>query len=421
MEETLTSRAVDGVLHRVERHFDELLDFARELVRIPSVNPPGSCYLECADVIDVRLQEWGLQVQRLEAPGRPGRPNVLGDLIMARPGPTVHLNGHFDVVPPGEGWTVDPFGAEVRGDRLFGRGACDMKAGLACAAFAACCVGRSGVDLAGRIQVSGTVDEESGGMAGVGALVDAGLIHARSVDYAIIPEPFSPHRICVGHRGVLWSSVRALGRTAHGSMPHLGRSAIDDLVAFLHAVRRDLAPELAKMRTEMPVEPEGSRAASINVNGLTGGQGVVDSQSPCVADVAEAIFDRRFLMEEEIAAVRAELPDLAARLAESEPGRAYEVEERLCVLPVQAPEGSPLLEALEEGIQEIMGRPSERVASPGTYDQKHFARGGVRHCVAYGPGRLELAHQPDEWVSLHDMRQATLVMAFALCRLLRTD
>ncbi|MDH3224671.1 MAG: acetylornithine deacetylase/succinyl-diaminopimelate desuccinylase family protein [Gemmatimonadota bacterium] len=397
------------------------MDFTRELVRIPSVNPPGSCYLECADAIDVRLQAWGLDVQRLEAPGRPGRPNVLGDLTLGRPGPTVHLNGHFDVVPPGEGWTVDPFGAEVRGDRLYGRGACDMKAGLACAAFVARCVGRSGVDLAGRIQVSGTVDEESGGLAGVGALVDAGVIGAHSVDYAIIPEPFSPHRICVGHRGVLWSAVRALGRTAHGSMPHLGRSAIDDLVAFLHAVRRDLAPKLEKVRTEMPVEPEGSRVASINVNGLVGGQGVVDSQSPCVADAAEAIFDRRFLLEEDIATVRAELPEVAARLAESEPGRTYQVEERLCVLPVQAPEDSPLLEALEEGIQEVLGRSPDRVASPGTYDQKHFARGGVRHCVAYGPGRLELAHQPDEWVSLHDMRRATEVMAYALCRLLRVD
>ncbi|MGI9627095.1 MAG: acetylornithine deacetylase/succinyl-diaminopimelate desuccinylase family protein [Longimicrobiales bacterium] len=403
----------------IEDGFSELVELTQALVRIPTVNPPGDEYRSCAEFIERRLRAWDFEVSLVEAPGgQHPRPNAVGVRDLGGGGPVVHLNGHFDVVPPGEGWTVDPFGAEIREGRIYGRGTCDMKAGLACAMFAAEAVRRSGAVLSGRIEVSGTVDEESGGFAGVGYLVDSGLISGDSVDYAIIPEPFSPDRICVGHRGVYWSKVRALGRTAHGCMPHLGRSAISDLAALLIELESGLVPSLGGQRTAMPVVPEACRFGSLNVNGVSGGQAVGGVQTPCVADVAEAVFDRRFLVEESVDEVRREIPEVLAKLKEQDPERAFEVEELMLVPPVQAPLDSPLLLALDKAIQEAVGRPAEHVASPGTYDQKHFARGGVDHCVAYGPGRLEVAHQPDEWVALEDMKAATSVMAFTLLELL---
>ena len=409
----------DRTFKEIDEGFDELVEFTQALVRIPSVNPPGAEYPGCAELIGQRLGDWGFEVDFLEAPGGGlPRPNVIGRRRGRAAGPTLHLNGHFDVVPPGEGWTVDPFAAVVRDGRIYGRGTCDMKAGLACAMFAAEAVRRAGVQLVGHIEVSGTVDEESGGFAGVGHLVDEGRISGVSVDYAIIPEPFGPERICVGHRGVHWSKIRAKGRTAHGSMPHLGRSAIDDLTAALETVRTELAPGLALKRTDMPITPDACRHASLNVNGVAGGQGSGVAQTPCVADVAEAVIDRRFLPEESVEDVRMELTNLLRGLEQADPGRSFEVEELMLVRPVQTPEDSPLLAALERGVAEVIGEPAARVASPGTYDQKHFARGGVDHCVAYGPGRLELAHQPDEWVELADMKAATQVMTAAILELL---
>ena len=415
----MTGTSLGRVLDEIDQGFDELIELTRALVSIPSVNPPGREYDTCADLVARKLHEWDFDVVRLEAPGGDvPRPNVLGSREVGAAGPTIHLNGHVDVVPPGDGWTTDPFGAEIRDGRIYGRGSCDMKAGLACAMFAAECVRRAGAGLRGAVQVSATVDEESGGFAGVGHLADTGVLSGGAVDYAIIPEPFGPTRVCVGHRGVLWSRIRALGRTAHGSMSHLGRSAIDDLTVALEALRTELSPSLSSRRTGMPVVPEESRVASINVNGVWGGQGVEGSQSPCVADLAEAVLDRRFILEEDPEAVRGELESLLHRLAQEDPGRRYEVEELMFVPPVQAPEGSPLVGALERGIGELLGEDPTLVASPGTYDQKHFARAGVHHCVAYGPGRLELAHQPDEWVGLEEMRAVTRVLAFTLVELL---
>src|SRR6185295_7613530 len=152
-----------------------------------------------------------------------------------------------------------------------------------------------------------------------------------------------------------------------------------------------------------------------NVNGISGGQPVDGIQTPCVADRCRAVFDRRFLIEEGFEAVKGEIEALLASTAARTPGLRYELEDLMVVHPTQAPEGSPLVAALQSNVVEVLGRQAAIVASPGTYDQKHFARiAGVEHCVAYGPGVLELAHQPDEWCSIDDLKNATRVLALTL-------
>ncbi len=417
------SRA-DKVLKEVEAARDEIVAFTADLIRIPTVNPPGDAYPECAALIGRRLGEAGLDVQYVEADGLPEhtaahpRVNVVGRGAGTGTGKRVHLNGHFDVVPPGEGWSVDPFGGVVKDGRIYGRGASDMKSGIAAAVFAVEAIRRAGIDLGGTVDISGTVDEESGGFAGVAHLCRTGIISARNTDYAIIPEPFGPDRVCVGHRGVYWFDIVAHGRTAHGSMPHLGRNAIEDMGAVLEAFRTDLQPRLAARRTALPVVPDAARRPSLNVNAVEGGQAGEGVQSPCVADRCTATFDRRFIPEESFDEVREEISALVAKVAAEDPGRRLAVEDRMVVHPVQTPPDSPLVEALARATRAVRGRDPALVASPGTYDQKHFARiAGVEHCVAYGPGALEEAHQPDESCSVHDLVACTQVLALAVVEL----
>lgn len=413
--------ARDAVCRAVEAARDEIVDLTAELVRIPTVNPPGLHYADCARFLGRRFSAMGLDVEYHAAEGRPEhteahpRLNVIGARRGSGGGPTVHLNGHFDVVPAGGGWTRDPFGGVVQDGRVWGRGTCDMKGGLAAAVFAIEALRRAGVTLAGTVEVSGTVDEESGGQAGVAWLAQQGRLAKGRVDYAIIPEPLNVDRICTGHRGVWWFEVEARGRIAHGSMPYLGVSAIDHIGAVLEAVRTELQPELAKRTTRMPVVPAGSGRATLNVNAVAGGQFGQGVQTPCVADHALAIFDRRYLVEENYDDVRAEVVALLERVKARVPGFDALLHDRMLVYPTETPADSPLVAALQRGIREVLGREAAIVASPGSYDQKHFDRiGGVPHCVAYGPGVLELAHQPDEWVAIDDLVASTKVMALAI-------
>jgi len=289
-----------------------------------------------------------------------------------------------------------------------------MKAGIAAAVFAAEAIARAGIELPGTIEISGTVDEESGGFAGVAHLAQVGRIRKGRTDFVVIPEPLNVDRICIGHRGVYWFDVTARGRIGHGSMPFLGVSAIDGMERLLRAVQDRLAPALASRRTAVPVVPPAARQATINVNGIEGGQPVDGIQTPCVADLCRAVFDRRFLIEEGFEATRREVEDLVAHAAAQARDVRFEIRDLMVVHPTRTPDDSPVIAALERSIQEVLGRRAELVASPGTYDHKHVARiAGIPHCVAYGPGELELAHQPDEYCRIDDMVNAAKVMALA--------
>jgi succinyl-diaminopimelate desuccinylase len=417
----------DRILKAIDDAAGELVDFAASLIGVPTVNPPGDAYVDCARLIGGRLHACGFDVDYVAADGRPEhtaahpRINVVGLRRGRVQRPCIHLNGHMDVVPPGAGWTIDPFAGAVQDGRIVGRGACDMKAGLAAAIYAAEAIRRAGVALAGSVEISGTVDEESGGFAGVGWLAETGRISSRRIDHVIIPEPLNVDRICIGHRGVYWFEVITRGRAGHGSMPFLGVNAIEHMGLVLDRFAGELQPRLIGRTTAMPVVPEGARHATLNVNSIAGGQPLGGLQTPCVADSCRAIFDRRFLPEEGFDAVKAEIASLLADLEAATPSMACELRDLMIVHPVRTPDDSPLVTALERNIADVLGRAATRVASPGTYDHKHVDRvGGIRSCVAYGPGVLEVAHQPDEWCAVADLVNATKVLALTIVDLAGT-
>jgi succinyl-diaminopimelate desuccinylase len=415
----------EAVARSVESLSDEMIAWLQELVRIPTINPPGENYGDCADFIASKLKDFGYDTQYICAEGLPEhtpqhpRINVLGRLEGSTPRPTLHFNGHFDVVPVGQGWTVPPFEALIRDGKLYGRGVSDQKAGIAASIFAIEAIRRAGIRLHGSVEQSGSVDEESGGFAGVAYMARHGWIGRDKTDFVIITEPTDTDRICLGHRGVYWFKVTTQGRIAHGSMPYFGVSAIDHIGDVLHTITHRLKPALATRKTAAPVEPPGSRYASINVNSVFGGQPEEGTQTPCVADRSGAIFDRRFLAEEDFNHVRGEIFNTLEELRAKNPDFRYTLEDLMIVHPVHTDENCELVTTISDNIQTIIGHRPQLIASPGTYDQKHVVRiGEVAQCIAYGPGILNQAHLPDEYCRIEDVVNSAKVMALTAMQLL---
>jgi len=421
----------DALLAAIEAREGEIVDLTQALIRIPSVNPPGEHYRDCAELIGQRLAQRGFALEYLRAEGAPGdsdrypRWNLIARREGEAPGPCVHFNGHIDVVALGEGWTKPPFDGLVEDGRVYGRGACDMKGGLAAAIVAVEALIDSGAALPGAIEISATGDEESGGLGGVAWLAERGWFSKPRVDHVIIPEPLNVDRVCIGHRGVWWGEIETKGRIAHGSMPFLGDSAIRHMAAVLDAFETRLYPALETQATAMPVEPPGARTPTLNINGLHGGQPDLDPgeaaglPAPLVADACRLVFDRRLLIEEDIDEVKAEMRALLDGLAQSRPGFRYSLRDLLEVRPSMTEPERPVVRAAAEAVRRVLGREAKLICSPGTYDQKHIDRiGHLRDCVAYGPGILDLAHQPDEYVEIADMTASAKVMALAAHALL---
>ena len=429
----------DALLARIDAKRDELIALTQELVRIPTINPPGDAYEACARVLGERLRKRGFAIEYIRGEGAPGdkdshpRVNVVARYQGTMPGgENLHFNGHIDVVEPGPGWTHDPFAAEVVGDRIYGRGTCDMKGGIAASVIAVEAILEAGIPFPGAIEISGTVDEESGGYAGVGHLASLGYFTAPRVHHVIIPEPLGVDRICLGHRGVWWAEVETHGRIAHGSMPFLGDSAINHMSAFIHLLETELGPKLRDRRTAQPVEPPGARVGTLNINSLHGGQVAqdysVDDQgrptgdlpSPVVAHTCRAVLDRRFIAEESLESVKAEIVAMLDELKAKRPGFDYGLRDIMSFLPTATPKDAPVVDATARAIARVLGREPSYISSPGTYDQKHIVRTGkLNQCIAYGPGILDLAHQPDEYVGIQAMLDSSKIMALAALSLTR--
>ena len=420
----------DRLFQQIDARREDLIALTQELIRIPTLNPPGENYAAICDLLDVRLSRSGFETTWVRAEGAPGdsdrypRWNLIARHEGSRPGSCVHFNSHTDVVEVGHGWTRDPFGGAVEYDKIYGRGACDMKGGLAASIIAAEAFIAEHPDYAGAIEISGTADEESGGYGGVAYLAEQGWFDPKRVQHVIIPEPLNKDRICLGHRGGWWAEIETKGEIAHGSMPFLGDCAVRHMGAVLHAFEETLYPAMAARWTEMPVVPEGARQSTMNINSIHGGQPEQASDytglpAHCVPDSCRIVIDRRFLMEEPIEEVRQEVIDLLEDLKARRENFDYEIREINRVIPSMTDKTAPIVTTVHDAIRDVLGQDPTYVASPGSYDQKHIDRiGKLKNCIAYGPGVLELAHKPDEWVGITDMLDSAKVMGRALETLL---
>ena len=411
---------------RVEDKREELISLTQDLVKIPTVNPPGEFYSDCVEYLNKRFKSKGFATQIIRAIGTPGdtdrypRQNIVANISNGE-GPCVHFNSHIDVVAVGSGWTQPPFEGKVVGDKIYGRGSCDMKGGLAASIIAVESYLELNPNFTGSIELSGTADEETGGYGGVGYLAEKGILAKPRIDHIIIPEPLNKDRICLGHRGVWWAEIETLGKIAHGSMPFDGDSAIRHMHALLDRFEKELYPILKSKKTDMPVVPDGAKESTLNINSIHGGESEEFDglPSPLVADSCRIIIDRRFLIEEKLEDVKQEVSSILEDLTTDREGFLFKLRDLFEVIPSLTPEEAPVVQAVKRAVNEVMGSPPEMVVSPGTYDQKHIDRiGKLEDCIAYGPGILTLAHQADEYVNISDMIDSACVMGLALDDLL---
>ena len=426
MEHSRIQDKINQVLGEIDSRRDDLISLTQELIRIPTLNPPGENYREICEFLSTRLQNSGFGIELVRAKGTPGdsdkypRWNVVARREGAHRGQCVHFNSHIDVVEVGSGWTQNPFGGDLVGDKIYGRGACDMKGGLAASIIAAEAFIDTNPNFHGAIEISGTGDEESGGYGGVAYLAEKGFFSPNRVQHVIIPEPLNKDRVCLGHRGGWWAEIETFGEIAHGCMPFLGDCAVRHMGAVIDKFETELFPAMAARRTDMPVVPDGARSSTMNINSIHGGQPEQEEDftglpAHCVPDSCRIVIDRRFLVEETLEDVRGEVERLLDELKAERPKFDYEIRELNSVLPSMTDRNSPIAASVAKQIEKVMGKPAEFVASPGTYDQKHIDRiGKLKNCVAYGPGILELAHKPDEYVGVNDMIDSAHVMARCL-------
>ena len=174
----------------------------------------------------------------------------------------------------------------------------------------------------------------------------------------------------------------------------------------------------------MPVVPEGAKQSTLNINSIHGGEAEQDVDftgfpAPCVADRCRIIIDRRFLIEEDLNEVKAEVHRMLETIRAERPNFEYEIRDMHEVIPTMTDKDAPVVTSTAAAIEKVLGQQPSYVVSPGTYDQKHIDRiGRLKNCIAYGPGILDLAHQPDEWVGVEDMVDSAGVMALVLKELL---
>jgi succinyl-diaminopimelate desuccinylase len=383
-----------------------------ELVKVPSDNPPGDCARH-AERAATLLEELGLAVERHAVPDDLVRANGMLSatnlIVRARfgAGPAVALNAHGDVVPPGEGWTADPYGAEIRQGWMYGRGVAVSKSDFATYAYALLALKSVGAPLAGAAELHLTYDEEAGGAIGPKWLLERGLTRP---DFAI-SAGFS-YGIVTAHNGCLHLEVLITGKSAHAARPETGHDALEAATRVLRALY-DHRQGLSAIRSTF----EGIGSPTLVVGLIRGG-----INTNVVPDAVTLRLDRRIIPEEDGERVERELHELIQGSIAGLPGIRSEVRRIMLAEPLKPVPGlERLVEPLRRHAEAVFGEAIPTYGVPLYTDARHYAAAGIP-TVLYGAGPRTLAeanaHAADERLALADLRKATEVVALTLCDLL---
>jgi succinyl-diaminopimelate desuccinylase len=402
--------ALEHVLSKIDA--DEVVELTRQLVRIPSVYRPGdpdATEARVAAFVEawLRREKFEVEVQPVAA----GRPNVVAWIGDRAPGArSLLLEGHTDVVTEGDAaeWSWPPFGAELVDGRIYGRGAADMKGGLAAAMVAAAAFGRAGITPRGRLVVGALVDEEDA-MLGVRHFVNTEI--GRALDAAIICEP-EDNELCLEQRGVVWARFRARGRMAHGAMPEAGANPIPSLGALLHevpALERRLRKRCERSRYLKPptVTPTIIQSPP---------RGVGVPQSNVIPAVAEMTLDVRLTAGIDADGVRAELEGLCARANEAHSGVKVEWEPvNPFRLAIRVDRSEPLVQSMIRAVRRVTGGSPRYGGVPGSTDGTVLRMELGIPIVTCGPGNRLIPHQVNEYVETSQIvNSARIYVASAL-------
>ncbi|HHY37925.1 MAG TPA: M20 family metallopeptidase [Clostridia bacterium] len=377
---------------------DEVISLTQSLVQIPSVNPPGDSP-ECAEFLMKKLRSEGIETEIVKAPGS-CISNVVARLRGRRTGKTLLLNGHIDVVPPGDGWTVDPFSGEISHGNIYGRGTCDMKSGIAAAAAAIIGIHRAGSPFNGEIIFTAVGDEETGSKDGTLHLIDRGII--KGVDFGIVCEP-SNLEVDLGNRGCVWMRLTIQGRAAHASRPHMGSSAISyaaKLVSALESLEFKCCNEIFEVTSP-----------SLLVTLIRGGVKVNVVPDKCILEI-----DRRTLPGEQVETVIEEVSRVIASLCDDNVKTQLEVVKGWDPYVISPEE--PVVQALRRSCLSVLGREPKMGGKAGSTDGSHIATKCHIPTAIFGPGNPVLSHTANEHIALEDIFAATIIYSQAAIELL---
>ncbi|WP_042702359.1 ArgE/DapE family deacylase [Azospirillum sp. B506] len=396
----------------VNARFDEEVRFLAELVKVPSDNPPGDCAPHAVRAAEL-LEAMGFAVERHPVPAELVRANGMisaTNLVIRHrfgDGPTVALNAHGDVVPPGEGWSSDPYGAEIRDGVMYGRGVAVSKSDFATYAFALRALMESKAALKGTVELHLTYDEEAGGEIGPKWLLDQGI---SKPDYAVSAS--FAYSVVTGHNGCLHLEVQVDGKSAHAARPDTGHDALEAATSILTALYAH-RPELAARRSGVT----GITHPSLTVGLIQGG-----INTNVVPDRVTFRLDRRMIPEENPAEVEAELRSLIDGAAAGRDGIRVSIRRILLARPFRSVGDAPRLAALFAAqAQEVLSVPVGQNGIPLYTDARHYSEAGIP-TILYGAGPRDLleanGHRADEKLVLEDLRKATQVVARSLAELL---
>jgi len=360
-----------------------VIELTRELVRFPSVNPPGN-EAEVASFLAGRMRELGLEAETQTV--QEGRSNVIGRLPGGSAPPLV-FTGHVDVVPPGnQKWEHPPFDAELVDGRIYGRGSADMKGGVA--AIVAAMSALNGSQLDGDVILAATCGEEAG-MVGARAMVERGSFEPGG--RLVVAEP-TDLNVFHGEKGVLWLKVRALGRTAHGSMPHLGINAINAIATLIPRLNGYPFPYEESALLGKP---------SLSVNVIQGGNKI-----NVIPDFCEIEVDMRTIPGQDHAAMTDAVRKLADDVARDFEGLRMEIDVISDVSSLETDSSHELVLDIVKSVRSVRGADPEVGGVAYATDGAHLGPGFNMPVVICGPGAPGMAHQPDEYVETQQLTDA---------------
>ena len=397
----------------IDQHFDEEVRFLQALVRVPTDTPPGNNAPHAERTAEL-LREFGYEAEKHAVPAAEvhayGMESIT-NLIVRRPygsgGRTIALNAHGDVVPPGEGWTRDPYGAEIVDGKIYGRATAVSKSDFASFTFAVRALEAVARPAHGAVELHFTYDEEFGGELGPGWLLEKGLTKPD----LLIAAGFS-YEVVTAHNGCLQMEVTVHGKMAHAAIPATGVDALQGAVAILNALYQQNG-----LYRQIRSGVEGITHPYLNVGRIEGG-----TNTNVVPGKVVLKLDRRMIPEEDPVAVEAALRQVIAEAAATQPGIRVEIRRLLLARALQPLAGNaPLVEALQRHGEAVFG---ERIPTSGTplyTDVRLYCEQGIP-AVIYGAGPRTVfesnAKRADEHLVLEDLRRATKVVARSLYDLL---
>ncbi len=368
-------------------------------MKIPSINPTGT-EEEIAHFIFDWSRKNGLEAKLDEK--LTGRPNVYVTLKGAKTKPRILFNGHMDVVPVGSGWKHEPFGAEVEGDELYGRGSSDMKAGLASALVAAKALLDSGVKLNGEMVIDCVMDEEGPGRGTVQAL-------KRGIpsNYGVVCEP-TRLQVVTASKGAVDFELTVTGRAAHSSAPQEGLNAIVKMTEVIRGIER-YSKTLSKTSHPLLGHP------TISVDRIEGGV-----STWIVPESCSVVVDRRTLPGETVEGVKAEIVALVRQLRKEDQELTLDLKVIQGDTSAEISQDEEIVKVFEQEGKAVLGKKVPVKGLSGTTDARFMINDYGIPTVIFGPGDLSTAHKPDEYASLRGVHQAAQIYVGVALKLLRS-